>query len=170
MTQKTFLNESSGMTHAGSHIWQIWVTSLSPQCPAGSWELAAQSQVHQLQQPAAFTCLSASSRWPHAMGLALAPSFRGWAAPQEVAFSHFPMGLRSHHESKIPCPELPRAGLHSLVFYTNSFWHHNSAILAALTWRGKNTKTGAIHIPRIGSEEERHKYKVWKNSQEEILT
>lgn len=28
MTQKTFLNEWSNMTHAGSHIWQIWDTSL----------------------------------------------------------------------------------------------------------------------------------------------
>lgn len=29
MTQKTSLNEPSSVTHAGSHIWQIWVTSLT---------------------------------------------------------------------------------------------------------------------------------------------
>lgn len=29
MTQKTFFNESSSVTHAGSHIWQVWVTSLT---------------------------------------------------------------------------------------------------------------------------------------------
>lgn len=84
----------------------------------------------------------------------------------------FPWASEVYQGSKIPCLEVSRAGLHALVFYTNNSWHRNSTALAMLIWRGDqtNTKTWAIHIPWIGSEEERNKYILWKNSQEEILT
>lgn len=152
------------------HLADLGYITHGSRCPAGSWERTAQSQVHQLQQPAAFTRLPASFWRPHAMGLAPAPSPRGWAGhPQKATSSHFPMGLRNHRRSKIPCLEVSRVGLHPLVFYTNSFWHHHSIALAVLIWRGggkTNTKTWAVHIPRIGSEEERNKYTLWKNPQE----
>lgn len=152
------------------HLADLGYITHGSRCPAGSWERTAQSQVHQLQQPAAFTRLPASFWRPHAMGLAPAPSSRGWAGhPQKATSSHFPMGLRNHRGSKIPCLEVSSVGLHPLVFYTNSFWHHHSIALAVLIWRGAgetNTKTWAVHIPRIGSEEERNKYTLWKNPQE----
>ena len=103
------LNEPSSVTHTGSHIWQIWVTSLlvlsvlrvpGNALPRVKWA-SCSSWLHS----------HASLRHPDGHTL------WGWlqlpvpeaesAAPQEAASSHFPMGLRSHHGSKIPCQRCP---------------------------------------------------------------
>lgn len=100
-----------------------------------------------------------------------------WATPpppQEAASSYFPMGLRSHRGSKIPCLEVSRTEVHSLLFYTNSFWHGKPTALACvhLETGKQKTKSWAIRIPWIGSEEERNVYTVssinWTNSEENI--
>lgn len=122
MTQKTFLNESSGMTHAGSHIWQIWVTSLMV--------------LSVLRVPGNIVprvkCTSCSNRLHSHASLRHSDGHKQWgwlwlpvpeaelATPQEATSSHFPMSLRSHHGSKIPCLEVSRAGLYSLALYANS--------------------------------------------------
>lgn len=135
MTQKTFLNESSSMTHTGSHIWRIWVTSLVvlsiPWVPGNVLPRVK--------------CTSCSSRLHSHASLRHSDGHTLWgclrlpvpeaepATPQEATSSHFPMGLRSHHGGKIPCLKVSRAGSHSLVFYTNSSWHRHSTALAVLT-------------------------------------
>ena len=141
MTQKTFLNELSGMTHAGFHIWQIWVTSLMVlsvlRVPGNTVpRVKCTSCSNQLHSHASLRHSDGHKLW-------------GWlrlpfpeaepATPQEATSSHFPMSLRSHHGSKIPCLEVSRAGLYSLAFYTNSSWHHNSTVLVVLIWRAKKT-------------------------------
>lgn len=135
MTQKTFLNESSSMTHTGSHIWRIWVTSLVvlsiPWVPGNALPRVK--------------CTSCSSRLHSHASLRHSDGHTLWgclrlpvpeaepATPQEATSPHFPMGLRSHHGGKIPCLKVSRAGSHSLVFYTNSSWHRHSTALAVLT-------------------------------------
>lgn len=127
MTQKTFLNESSGMTHAGSHIWQIWVTSL---------RVLGVLRVPGNALPRV-KCTSCSSRLHSHASLRHSDGHMLWGwlwladpeakrtTPQEATSSQFLMGLRSHHASKIPRLEVSRAGLHSLGFYTNSSWPRN---------------------------------------------
>lgn len=131
MTQKAFLNERPGvMTHAGSHIWQIWVTSHTVlsvlrvpgnalprvKCTRCSSRLRSHAS---LRHPDGHTLWG----WLQLQAPEAEPTVR--KSPP----SHFPMGLRrSHHGSK----PSPRAGLHSLLLYTNSPWHQNSTALAVL--------------------------------------
>lgn len=137
MTQKTFLNELSGVTHTGSHIWQIWVTSLTvlrvlrvpgnmlPRVKCTSWS-------HRLHS-------HASLRHPdgHTLGGSSKDRASSPLLPQKASSSYFPRSLRSHHEGKIPCPEVSRGELYSLLFYPNSSWHRNSTALAVFIRRGE---------------------------------
>lgn len=143
MTQKTFLNELSSVTHAGSHIWRIWVTSLSVlsvlrvpgntlprvQCTSCSSRLRSHAS---LRHPDGHTL------W----GWLWLPGPEAELATPRRLPPHFPMGLRSHHGSKIPCQEVSRGGLLSRLFYTNSSWRHNSTLAVFMEREEKtNIKT-----------------------------
>lgn len=107
MTQKAFLNERPGvMTHAGSHIWQIWVTSHTVlsvlrvpgnalprvKCTRCSSRLRSHAS---LRHPDGHTLWG----WLQLRAPEAEPTVR--KSPP----SHFPMGLRrSHHGSKPSCP------------------------------------------------------------------